>query len=254
MVKIDQTYVEARRGKETRKTYKHHVLEPLVETITASTREEAIKLYKELANTKLNSEGYHKEEHVSAIDISQVTDISELKATPTKDVRMKAATKQIYDYIPSDDSLDTDTGLCVIDQFVGFYSTYIKKLNESYFYELCNEFNGVNPLDVGVEPIDNLPGQWTPQTGVTPECLTWICEKLNISTYSFDVTRKCFIKHIAKSRNYPCLVYYCVNEHMYWITDNDEVQKLVKRARDVEVNVKSELLPKDEEKGKKEAP
>ena len=59
-VKIDQTYVEARRGKETRKTYKHHVLEPLAETITASTREEAIKLYKELANTKLNSEAIIK--------------------------------------------------------------------------------------------------------------------------------------------------------------------------------------------------
>ena len=182
------------------------------------------------AYEKLKSKHYAEEDKVSSVQIENVTDVSELRATPTSQVRMKAVTAQTYDFIPADDSLNTGTGLCVIDQFVGYYSTFIKKLNDNYFFELCNEFHGVNPLDFGIEPMGNLPGQWTPQTGVTPECLTWICEKLHISTCAFDITRKCFIKHITQNRNYPCLVYYCVNQHMYWITDNDEVQKLVKKG------------------------
>jgi hypothetical protein len=89
--------------------------------------------------------------------------------------------------------------------------------------------------------------------GVCPECLTWICEKLNISTYGYDVTKRCFIKHVAKSRNYPALVYYAVNGHMYFITNQDEVYKLVRRARDIEVNIKSQLVKEtEEEKTKKQ--
>ena len=93
---------------------------------------------------------------------------------------------------------------------------------------------------------------WSLDQGVCSECLLSICKKLNISCYGFDVTKKCFIKNVAPSRNYPVLVYYSVNQHMYWITDQAEVQSLVKRARDIEVNIKSELIKESpEEKGKK---
>ena len=64
------------------------------------------------------------------------------------------------------------------------------------------------------------------------------------------MTRRCFIKHVARHKNYPVLVYYCKNEHMYWITENETVQSLVKRARDAKVNIESSCIP--EEKKKKE--
>jgi len=246
-VRIDRTYIETRRGKETRKTYKDHAVEPLVETISARTREEAIEIYKSKAHGALDNEGYHKEEHVAGIDIEQVTDATALHSTPTKDVQMKACVKQTYDFIPSDDRLDSGKGFCVIDQFVGFYRNYIQKLDEDYFEELCLEFYGVSPLDYGL-PFKEGSNTWRMEDGVSPACLHRICDTLNISCYGFDVTRKCFIKHVARSRNYPVLVYYCVNGHMYWITEDETVQSLVKRARDAKVNIKSSCIPEEKKK------
>ena len=145
-VKIDRTYVETRRGKETRKTYKDHSVEPYADTISAASRAEAIEIYKSKIDVVLNNEGYHKEEHVSGIDIEEVVDVSKLKSTETKHVLMKACVKQKYDFIPSDDRLDSGRGYCVVDQFVGFFQNYIKKLDEDYFEEMCHEFYGVSPL------------------------------------------------------------------------------------------------------------
>ena len=55
--------------------------------------------------------------------------------------------------------------------------------------------------------------------------LNYICKLLKISCYAFDITNKCFIKTIAKSRNVDALVYYCMNNHMYPITNKIEVDK-----------------------------
>ena len=61
--------------------------------------------------------------------------------------------------------------------------------------------------------------------------------KLNISYYAFDITNKCFDKYISTSRNYNALVYFCVNNHMYWVSDKSAALSLTCQARDVEIKM-----------------
>ena len=80
--------------------------------------------------------------------------------------------------------------------------------------------------------------KWNPSKGVSPKMLNYICKKLNISCYAFDITKNCFLKYITKNRNYDAFVYYCVNEHLYFISDKSEVLKLTASARDIETKIK----------------
>ena len=201
VIRTQQKWIETRRGqvKETSMTSK--VEHPFAQTIEAKSPEEARGIYRKLAEQDFNQEGYHLVEQVvdAGITIDKVVDITQLKATPTQNIKMKSASPVTYDYIPADTSLDSGKGFCVLDNFVTFYGQFIKKLTKDYFVELCNEFYGVSALDEGIdlEEGEDVKGIWTLQSGVCPQCLTWICEKLNISTYAFDVTRKCFIKNVA---------------------------------------------------------
>ena len=213
-VKTSQTWIETRRGKEHKHTKMTSlVAHPFAQTIEAKTPEEAKAIYKRLAENDFNQSGYHLEESVddAGITIEKVVDVSELNASPTKTRKMKAATKVQYEFIPSNDDLDTGAGYCVPDQFLGCYGPLIKKLTMRYFIDLCCEFYGVSPLDFGMDRDDDV---WSLDQGVCSECLLSICKKLNISCYGFDVTKKCFIKNVAPSRNYPVLVYYSVNQHV----------------------------------------
>jgi len=72
--------------------------------------------------------------------------------------------------------------------------------------------------------------------------LSHVCEIFDISLYAFDVTNKCFHRHLSKNRNYPPLVYYTVNNHMYWISDRDKAFNLTRKARDATTKIKSCVL------------
>ena len=84
---------------------------------------------------------------------------------------------------------------------------------------------------------------WDISQGVNPKCLTFICKTLNISCYSYDITQKCFMKYVTPCRHYDALVYYCINNHMYWISDQKAALCLIRRAADVEHKIKSVALP-----------
>ena len=89
---------------------------------------------------------------------------------------------------------------------------------------------------------------WNIKHGVSPDMLKKICEHEGISHYCFDITRKCFSKHVSKNRNYPAIVYYCVNNHMYWISDKDQAYRLIQQARDAETKIKSHVIEEDQKK------
>jgi hypothetical protein len=193
-----------------------------------------------------------------------------------EDTLMKSVKYPKYDFISADDKYLKNTGYCVRDCFVGKYSEKIKKLNNNLFDILCYESLGLPPpldnffeedvINMYANPnwkqevlnddtltqedkdelINNYKApKWNPSQGVSPKMLNYICKKLNISCYAFDITKNCFLKHITKNRNYDALVYYCVNEHFYFISDKKEVLKLTASARDIETKIKSSIIEDD---------
>ena len=72
---------------------------------------------------------------------------------------------------------------------------------------------------------------WTPEKGITPACLQYICEKYNITHYAYDITNQCFLKHVAKKYNYPALAYYAIGNHQYLIKDTKKIKTMVERAK-----------------------
>jgi hypothetical protein len=106
-------------------------------------------------------------------------------------------------------------------------------------------------LDIDIKDDDDEEPKnkrWELKDGVSPVMLTDICKLLNISTYAYDVTKKCFLKHVALHRNYPAFVYYAVNDHCYHITDKLVVKSLVEKAKDIEHKIKSNCIKEDDQK------
>ena len=144
-------------------------------------------------------------------------------------VKMKAVSYPKYDFIPSDDKLLLNEGFCVLDQFVGFYSHLIPRCTPERFIEICSDYMNadVDDLDYGIDGIF-----WKIEDGVSTRCLSRVCEIFDISLYAFDVSNKCFHRHLSKNRHYPPLVYYTVNNHMYWVSDRDKAFSLTRQARE----------------------
>ena len=190
--------------------------------------------------------------------VGSVVPMSSFSPASSGSQLMKAVSPVEYSFIPADTSLLKNNGFCVIDQFLGIYGPLIKHLTEDYFINLCYEVRGevrpakkiISDLDYGIPGIedDSEDESWTIKQGVSPDMLKKICEHENISHYCFDITRKCFSKHVSKNRNYPALVYYCVNNHMYWISDKDQAYRLIQQARDTETKIKSHCIEEDEKK------
>ena len=89
---------------------------------------------------------------------------------------------------------------------------------------------------------------WQLEDGVSPRCLEAVCRHFNISCYAFDATHKCFTKYVATSRHHDALVYYSVNGHMYWVSDREKAISLVRKAGEINVNLKSVILRDEAEK------
>ena len=182
-----------------------------------------------------------------------IVDTSIFESASPETMPMREYEPIIYNFIPSDDKLLINPGFCVPDQFVGTYSKYIKKLTLDYFIDLCYKVRGesrtetkqISLLDVDIkddEDDDNLIKRWELQDGVTPKMITDICKILNISTYAYDITQKCFLKHISPNRNYPAFIYYAVNNHCYHITNKNAAKSLIEKAKDIEHKIKSNCI------------
>ena len=262
----ESTYKDKKKVGNIRKTYTDDYHQ--ARTITARTEEDAIAIFK-----KMMGEDFNKNREAT-------DDSNNFKSTVVKSVSCSASvfkvdgkgfqiTKSLmrscdtveYDFIPADTSLDLGNGFCVIDQFVGTYEKQIKSLTREYFIELCYLVRGELPptkinimksnLDVGInEDEDEVNFDiWQIEQGVTPDMLNKICIILQISHYAFDITKKCFLKSISPNRNYTALIYYCVNNHMYHITNGEFALGLTRSARDIETKLKSICI--DETKKKK---
>ena len=210
---------------------------------------------------------------VNGSTISSITSASSFSPASTGSQMMKAVSPVDYYFIPANVSLLKNEGFCVLDQFLGIYGPLIKHMNKDYFIDSCYKVRGeqhpakkiVSRLDVGIDDECDEEGYreaywaihgespdgddceaWNIKHGVSPDMLKKICEREDISHYCFDITRKCFSKYISRNRNYPALIYYCVNNHMYWIDNRDEANSLVQQAKDSETKIKSHCIQEDE--------
>jgi len=226
----------------------------VAKTITAKTEAFAIQMFRKMVTAEFEMEGYSKSTKVNEVVIKRIEATSAYKARAEADTPMKAASYANYHFIPSDDRHLQNDGFCVVDHFVGIYGPKIKKLTRDYFIGLCAEFHGTktvaNQMDADLEDDDDVAAapQWEIAQGITPKCLCWVCERLNISCYSFDITNQCFMKYITPFRNYDALVYYCVNGHMYWVADKKAALCLTRKAREVEKKIKTVVLADEFEK------
>ena len=156
----------------------------------------------------------------------RATPFSKFKDVPEMKTKMRNIIRSDYDFFSEDKQYLKNTGYCVLDNIIGRYegrAKIKKKLNREWFVSKCNEV-----AEHG----------WQVEDGVTPEMIQHTMELLDISVYAFDVTKKCFSKYVCKHRDHPALVYYCINDHMYMISDHKQVQNLIKGsvADDTKIN------------------
>ena len=191
--------------------------------------------------------------------ISSITSQSSYTASSEGSQLMKSVSPIDYSFVPADTSLLKNDGFCVLDQFLGIYGESIKHLTKDYFIDMCYKVRGeerpakkeISALDVGIEGIEDeeeRPDVWNITKGISPDMLKKICEIEDISHYCFDITRNCFSKYVSRNRNFKALIYYCINNHMYWISDKENAEVLVKKARDVETKIKSHCIQEEENK------
>ena len=114
---------------------------------------------------------------------------------------MRQSSHLNYNDITECTDYDKKTGMCVFDNFLGVYSSHIKKLTREKLKELCRQFfnkpqrdeNGIPILEAEDESDDedeNL--YWEPEKGISPACLQFICQKYNMTHYVYDITNQFF--------------------------------------------------------------
>ena len=255
------TYKYNTKRTKEQKEKKYYEDFPFAHTVRARSRKEAEQKYMDEAEAIYNIEG--TADDTSRYKTRKITNTVDLRYTnygqssSESKALMKASLPVIYEYIPNDESLNNNNGFCVPDTFLGIYADKIKSLTLDKFTDLCYEARGeskaevkqVSLLDVGIiDDEDNTTKQWQLSDGVSPEMLCKICEKLDISHYAFDITKKCFLKYTSRNQNYPALVYYCVNGHMYYISNQQNAYKLIMQSKDIEHKLNSICMQDDGER------
>ena len=126
-----------------------------------------------------------------------------------------------YNFIPEERKfLNIKEKKCVEDNLYGIYHEHIKKITIEYIRNLASEY---------------YKNDWTYEKGYTTNFIKYFCENHNISMYAFDITNKCFLKHVTKShRKYPALFFYALNGHMYLVKNEEKCKKMMEQAKDHE--------------------
>ena len=154
---------------------------------------------------------------VKEIIIDSIIQVND-KITKIEDMSMKHATQLEYNIIDEYKNFLQNNGTCVIDNFIGLYGESLG-ITRKYFKCLVKEYYKQYNIN------------WTVEDGISPKCVSSICEKYDIAHYAFDVNKNCFIKNISKYRKNKALVYFAVNNHMYLILDDAVKKSLIERTK-----------------------
>ena len=127
-----------------------------------------------------------------------------------------------------DISYKTTNNECVYQCWEHRY-THFPVIRQKLFSVLCDKYEGLKKED-----------------GVSPNMLLYACQTLKIPFYAFDVRGQRICKYSNSDSNYPVLICYCANEHMYLVTDKDEIASIVKCNAD-KTKYSSGLMVKEKE-------
>ena len=149
------------------------------------------------------------------------------------DMTMRRFDVVTYEFIPSDESLLETDGFCVVDQISQIYGPLNSKLTRDNFIAEVKR----------TEQIENNISDWdVEKEGVRVDTLNRILKKHNISFYCFNILNKCFDKYKSTNRHYPLLVYYAVNNHMYWVSDPHKARQLAARNKESNASIISDMF------------
>ena len=135
-----------------------------------------------------------------------------------------------YNFTTQEKEFLKNTGFCVEDNLLGIYSNLIKK------------FTFDNIVSIATEFYKKLNIVWNRAMGYSTDCIIHICQHYDISCYAYDIMNVCFKKNVCKSRHYPALFFYAVNNHMYLVKDENQCKSLTERAKDTQSSFKTSLI------------
>jgi len=231
LIKITKIYNHSDyRGKQ----YKYEI-EEKDGGIYKGTKDEAIEEFKKEMFIKYNrvDPSPDIEYIVKEIIINSIIQVDN-NITNIEDTPMRQATQLDYNIIDEYKDFLQNNGTCVIDNFIGMYGEALG-ITRKYFKCLVKEYYKQHNIN------------WTVEDGISPKCVSSICEKYDIAHYAFDVKKNCFIKNISQNRNHKALVYFAVNNHMYLILDDAVRKSLIERTK-VKENFNTSLLEHEEAK------
>ena len=240
-VEVTRQYKKERKGETTLYDKKYHDVDQVKYTIQAANKQEAEKQFIQTVTddytNDIGGEVYdYVKSTVDGVKVQGVVSQSSLNASSETRSLMKHMTPIDYNFIPADHKYLKTENFCVIDQIDQIYGNKKSTLKKENFIRQCEEIEGRSDID-GNHNINT----WSVNDGVRVSTLHEILKKNNISFYAYDIMNQCFEKYISTSRNYPALIYYSVNNHMYWISDKNKALSLSCRARDIEVNINTEM-------------
>ena len=115
---------------------------------------------------------------------------------------LKAGSAIDYNFTTQEKKFLKNDGYCVEDNLLGIYGTLIKKFTFDNLVSIASDF--YKKLNI----------TWNRTMGYSTDCIMHICQHFNISAYAYDIQNTCFSKHISRSRHYPALFFYAMNNHM----------------------------------------
>ena len=197
--------------------------------VAAQSAHEALKIIKDIVYEQWNfSTQYYLYEVIKIYNIKYSVQ-EKGQNTKVQWMTLHLAKPIKYNFIDENITHLKHKGECVKDNMLGTYTPLIKDF-EIKFDKYATEIAEV--VDGGYNSLQ----------------IHNICKNLDIGLYAFDISKKCFLKHVSKSRNYPTLVYYAINNHMYHVTDKEQVLSLVAKAREMQKNLSSVMLTQKEAK------
>ena len=122
-----------------------------------------------------------------------------------------------------------------MDQISKIYGDQIKALRRE---KLIKRIYDAEEAYTGIHSCPD----WRLVDGVEAGTINGILKSHDMSYYSYDIHTRCFDQFISKNRNYPALVYYSVNNHMYIVRERKKTQSLIESAKDIETKINTDMI------------